>query len=531
MRRSSALLATAALTAGLLTVPATAHADVTELRLTKSFDRLDPERVLTLTVTAKSASGVTDVRANLRYAGAQPELYATLTFERVAGTANDGTWQARFHPDIDKRPGRSGIELLVTSADGATVTGNSGFLDCYETSVTDVTTGPDGIDADHPEVDLHGRVMVQKSRDVAPAPVPGTVVEGGAQKVTTGADGSFGVTLNAFNPLYVRVPAQSPRCDTGAYGKTPAIDKQATETSARLTTPQPVAIGTKASVQGTVLRHGAAGLVAAAGVTVEGYLDHGKPEQKLVARGWTSTDGTFTLEPTVQKSGPLTVVAADTAFLTGSQAPAGTLDARQPVQITNGNARPEPGRYGDALDVVGRLVSGGNGLAGVPMVMEFSTDRTTWKKMATANTYSDGSFYLTTYDSKKDGYWRARYAGSAEYMPAVSGTDYIDIKYRTQWYNFNASPEPVKKGGTITVKGQLYRFRAEAGPGPHAPVFVYFKKAGTTTYKQVATATTDSNGWFKKTFKASGDGTWMAVYTETTGYLKSTSQGDYVDVR
>lgn len=525
------MLATTALTAALFTVPATAaHADVTDLRATTVFDRLDPDRIATVTVTAKSASGVTDVRANVRYPNAQSEVYATLTFERVAGTANDGTWQARFHPDVETRPGNSAIEVLVTSADGATATRYTGLLDCYVTSMTDVTTGPDVIDADRPIVTTAGRVMVQKSRDAALAPVPNVLVEGLTDD-TTGPDGSFSVTSDARNTLYVRMLRQGTYCSTATNGTMPTVAKQATQTSARTTTPQPVAVGTKVSVEGTVLRNGAAGLVPAAGATVNIYRDYGNAGQRLLALGYASEDGTFQISATPDKSGPLTAVVPDTTFLTGSQAAAGTVDVRKPVQIIEGNAYPEPGRYGDALDVVGKLVSGGNGVAGVPMIMEFSTDRTTWKKMATATTYSDGSFHLTTYDSKKDGYWRARYAGNAEYMPAVSGTDYIDIKYRTQWYNFNASPEPVKKGATITVKGQLYRFRDTAGPGPHAPVYVYFKRAGTTTYTQVATATTDSNGWFKKTFKASVDGTWMAVYKETSGYLKSTSQGDFVDVK
>ncbi|GAA1840834.1 hypothetical protein GCM10009736_03130 [Actinomadura bangladeshensis] len=524
------MLATTALTAALLTVPATAHADVTDLRATTAFDRLDPDRIATVTVTAKSASGVTDVRANVRYPNAQSEAYATLAFERVAGTANDGTWQARFHPDVETRPGSNAIEVLVTSADGATATVYTGLLDCYVTSMTEMTTGPDVIDVDRPIVTTAGRVMVLKSRDAALAPVPNVLVEGLTDD-TTGPDGSFSVTNDARSTLYVRMVRQGKFCATSASGEMPTIAKQATQTSARMTTPQPVVAGTKVSVEGTVLRNGAAGLVPAAGATVNIYRDYGNAEQRLLAIGYASEDGTFQISATPDKSGPLTAVVPDTAFLTGSRAAAGAADVRKPVQIVDGNAYPEPGRYGDALDVVGKLVSDGNGVADVPMIMEFSTDRTTWKTMATATTYSDGSFRLTTYDSKKDGYWRARYAGNAEYMPAVSGTDYIDIKYRTQWYNFNASPEPVKKGATITVKGQLYRFRDVAGPGPHAPVYVYFKRAGTTTYTQVATATTDSNGWFTKTFTASVDGTWMAVYKETSGYLKSTSQGDFVDVQ
>ncbi|MFA1540351.1 hypothetical protein [Actinomadura monticuli] len=531
MRPCSTILATAALAASVMfAVPPAAHADVTDLKVTTAFDRLDPDRVATVTVTAKSASGVTDVRANVRHPNSRADVYATLEFERVAGTDKDGTWRATFHPDVETRPGNNSVEVLVESADGATAKGYTDFRDCYQTTITDVTTGPDVIDADHPEVDVHGKVMVQKSRDVAPAPVPSAAVQGGGKAVTTAADGSFGLALNGMDPLYVRFPRQGTLCEAGTYGSTPTIAKQATQTSAWVQTLMPVAIGTGMTVEGKVLRRGAAGLVPAGDVTVEGYLNYGKPEQKLLARGYTLKDGTFQLKPAPDRSGPFTVVAGDTAFLMGSHASAGTLDVRRPVAFADINVEPEPGGYGDPLGVTGHLVSDLNGLAQARVIMEFSADGKTWRTMATQNTYSDGWFHLTTDDSKKDGYWRARYAGDSEYMPVVSGTHYIDIKYRTHIYHYNASPEPVKKGGTITVKGLLYRFRDVAGAGPNANIHIYFKPKGSSTWTKMAITKTGSDGWFKKTFTASQDGTWLARYWESAGYLGSNAPSDYVDV-
>ncbi|MFB4304786.1 hypothetical protein [Actinomadura sp. GTD37] len=532
MRRSSAILATAALAASVMfAVPPAAHADVTDLTVTTAFDRLDPDRVATVTVTAKSASGVTDVRANVRYPDSGADVYATLEFERVAGTDKDGTWRATFHPDVETRPGSNTVEVLVESADGATAKGYANFRDCYQTTITDVTTGPDVIDADHPEVDVHGKVMVQKSRDVAPAPVPSAAVQGGGKTVTTAADGSFGLTLNAMNPLYIGFPWQGTLCGSGTYGSTPTIAKQATQTSAWVQTLMPVAIGTGMTVEGKVLRRGAAGLVPAGDVPIEGYLNYGKPEQKLLARAYTLDDGTFQLKPTPDRSGPFTVVAGDTAFLTGGHVSAGTLDVRKPVDFTALNVEPEPGRYGDPLSIHGYLASDRNGLAQARMIMEFSADGKTWRTMATQNTHSDGWFLLTTEDSKKDGYWRARYAGDSEYMPVVSGAHYIDIKYRTRIYHYNASPEPVKKGGTITVKGLLYRYMPGGKPGPGANIHIYFKPKGSSAWTKMAITKTASNGWFKKTFKASKDGTWLARYWESSGYLGSNTPSDYVDVK
>ncbi|WP_165964468.1 hypothetical protein [Actinomadura sp. KC216] len=81
---------------------------------------------------------------------------------------------------------------------------------------------------------------------------------------------------------------------------------------------------------------------------------------------------------------------------------------------------------------------------------------------------------------KQDGHWRVRYLGSATYMPLVSGSDHIDVKYQTSWYSLNAAPEPVEKGGTIRVTGRLYRWRDVAGPAPNAPVYMAsYKGSGT----------------------------------------------------
>ncbi|MEV4670848.1 hypothetical protein AB0K34_04265 [Actinomadura sp. NPDC049382] len=46
----------------------------------------------------------------------------------------------------------------------------------------------------------------------------------------------------------------------------------------------------------------------------------------------------------------------------------------------------------------------------------------------------------------------------------------------------------------------------------------------------MAVVKTASNGWFSKTFKASEDGTWTAVYKGSSTYLASNKPTDYVDV-
>jgi hypothetical protein len=163
--------------------------------------------------------------------------------------------------------------------------------------------------------------------------------------------------------------------------------------------------------------------------------------------------------------------------------------------------------------------------------LQFSTDGTTWQTKATQSV-SEGTFDFGV-PAQVDGYWRVIVPDDDGYLviPSVSNADHVDVKFRTWWTDDNASPEPVKKGATITVKGILHRDKnGVQGPGPHAPVYVFFDPKGDAGWRQVAAGQTGADGWYRTTFKASEDGTWKLVYKETSGYLGATSRLDYVDV-
>ncbi|MFJ4851221.1 hypothetical protein [Streptomyces sp. NPDC088733] len=98
----------------------------------------------------------------------------------------------------------------------------------------------------------------------------------------------------------------------------------------------------------------------------------------------------------------------------------------------------------------------------------------------------------------------------------------------------NAAPEPVKKGGTITVTGSLVRadWVKHSTTGYVAqPVRLQFLKKGATAYTTVKTVKTGTKGALKTTVKASVDGSWRWYFggTPTTG--ATASAADYVDVR
>ncbi|MFE2586436.1 hypothetical protein [Streptomyces sp. NPDC059378] len=98
----------------------------------------------------------------------------------------------------------------------------------------------------------------------------------------------------------------------------------------------------------------------------------------------------------------------------------------------------------------------------------------------------------------------------------------------------NASPEPVKKGKTITVTGALTRANWDSGKyAGYAtqPVKLQFKKKGATAYTTVKTVKTSSTGALKTTVTASADGYYRYVFAGTTTTPAVNAAGDFIDVQ
>lgn len=98
----------------------------------------------------------------------------------------------------------------------------------------------------------------------------------------------------------------------------------------------------------------------------------------------------------------------------------------------------------------------------------------------------------------------------------------------------NASPEPVKKGKTITVTGTLSR--ANWDTGAYAgytvqSVKLQFKKKGSSSYSTLKTIKSGSKGALKTTVKASADGTFRYSFAGTSTTPAVSSSGDFVDVK
>ncbi|MFD7119492.1 DUF5707 domain-containing protein [Streptomyces sp. NPDC059922] len=98
----------------------------------------------------------------------------------------------------------------------------------------------------------------------------------------------------------------------------------------------------------------------------------------------------------------------------------------------------------------------------------------------------------------------------------------------------NASPEPVKKGKTITVTGKLSRANWDTGTYKGyatQDVKLQFRKKNSSTYTTVKTVKGSSTGTLKTTVKAVEDGYWRWSFAGTASTPAVSATGDFVDVK
>ncbi|MEU6847407.1 DUF5707 domain-containing protein [Streptomyces sp. NPDC046716] len=134
-------------------------------------------------------------------------------------------------------------------------------------------------------------------------------------------------------------------------------------------------------------------------------------------------------------------------------------------------------------------------------------------------------------------------AGSWKVWVGAQGKDY-DYSVRENAKTFstkryaklstNATPEPIKKGKTLTVKGALTRANWDTSKYAgytKQKVTLQFRKKTSSTYSTLKTVTSDSKGNLSTTVKASADGYFRYKFAGTSTTPAVTSTSDFVDVR
>ncbi|MER6423503.1 hypothetical protein [Streptomyces sp. NPDC001137] len=117
---------------------------------------------------------------------------------------------------------------------------------------------------------------------------------------------------------------------------------------------------------------------------------------------------------------------------------------------------------------------------------------------------------------------------------SVQGDLGSTLVQRNSKLTVNATPEPVKKGKTITVVGKLSRANWEDNKYhgySTQPVKLQFRKKGSSTYTTLKTIKTSTTGDLKTTTTATVDGYYRYSFAGTSTTPAVNATGDFVDVQ
>ncbi|MFA1540352.1 hypothetical protein [Actinomadura monticuli] len=544
MRRLLALLTVVVMTLSLAAAPASAA----EYLRVLGARVLTPGATTKIEVAAESNNDISKVRAVARaYPGGPAETLTADDFELVEGTAVNGVWRTKSAVTVEQ--GRWWVDVELTNADRTVLYKQRATVDNgLDTVITDFKVAPDVVDADHPEVTYSGRLMSRTAGgDLAPVQGAALRLSGGngAAPAITGADGWARGTVDftwSGDAQFVFAGDFLYRPTTST-----ALPVWTRKLVTRVTVgvPDRMIVGDQVTVSGRLEREGRDkvwGPVAGRQVTLQFDPATGG-DWKTVATATTDAAGNYSAKVTVTEDGAWSAQFAndpvgrpeDYHLYLSSEAHTLVRSVAYRTAITGGNAGPEPVGRGDMVTGYGRVMNrladgrwvGAPGNASVQL--QFSTDRKVWSNKGAVLVFGDGTFNVQG-RADRDGYWRLVVPRGDYAEPSISGTDYIDVRYRTRIIDFTAGPEPVQKGRTVTVVGTLYRETDKWKPYAYKTIKFYFRPKGSSTWTYLGTQKTDRLGRFRKGFKASKDGTWRAYTSATSTYVK-TYRDDYVDVR
>jgi hypothetical protein len=194
------------------------------------------------------------------------------------------------------------------------------------------------------------------------------------------------------------------------------------------------------------------------------------------------------------------------------------------------------------LDITGIVRLAGNGYGGRIKVdiQRSANGRNGWITKKTVTTGFDEQFIVERLRGDADGYWRLRYAGdSARDFKGTTSVAVRRVRALTRIIGANATPEPVRKGATLTVKGVLQEAKPASAVGWTSWkayggkwVQILFRPKGENTWYLMGRVGTGRNGSFAKGIKAPVDGTWVPVHLEPDSrHFVGSGAEDYVDVR
>ncbi|MFD8301722.1 hypothetical protein ACFV29_05095 [Streptomyces sp. NPDC059690] len=539
------LPACAFVAAGLLLGPVTAaHAAVAPELFWVGYDASPASGLMALSVQSDSA--ITAVTAHLYAPGAAagaPEVAEAGDFTLLSGTAQSGVW----HTGTPLRLADLGtyrVVVDVTDADGDTTTAQGSYEYELEAHLTDLQATPQNPDYDHQDVTVTGGFTVTDPRTGETTPAAGKDVDleisnGADTTTTTGDDGRFTATYKVTDASIGSVNAWLRLADPFYQSReNESVEVRATQSPTRLTldsTDVYVKAGQPATVSGTAEIYVGGAWEPLAGAVVDEVWDGGDGGAGGASAPVTDADGRFSGSLAVPRTGRIDVQVRTGTYLRYSGYETVNVYVAQKTSLTDFTATLN--KYSE-LTAKGVLHTGSSVPAGVynKVELQYSADgRTGWTTMETVTPGSadpeSGATFKGTFDAPYKGYYRAHFKGSRDFQESYSPVVHAQ-RTPTRITDGNASPEPVRKGRTITYKGRLQHYTSGAWRAcADQKVKILFRPKGSTTWYDMGNTYTRSDGTFSKGFTASKDGTWVAVLLyPTSTHLVSSGREDYVDV-
>ncbi|MFD7878339.1 hypothetical protein ACFV5G_30305 [Streptomyces sp. NPDC059766] len=499
----------------------------------------DPSDTGFLTVAVSSDSAVTEVSADLTaLRGAGPSTVAVTGFTLVSGTPQDGVWRS---PRMSQLPSYGSYDVTVSAQDSdgdSTSSAHATTVDVEPKPVfADRSISPDVLDAEHRHITLSGRISLFDpiTGDTAPlAGKPLSLTAEYAYNAVTAADGSYAIDV-APRPDGSSVPVSLSFWIANPDGTNTYVLVDS-KTLPVVVSPSRIRL----DHSGVRINYGVK--VAASGVVEYLYDGTWRPakgvalEMGYYAKATSGADGRFALTYPYLPSddGTFTVETSPVGYLADPYLTAS--QAQLKVDVVNRTHICFCSSWLDEYSDLHIQGSMGSSNGKVPpnrkLYLQQSADgRTGWKTLGWFNTKADGTFNLDGHVAVPKGYWRLYSAGSSDYQPGYSNSVHFN-RTATRITGFNAGPEPVRKGHTVTTTGTLQRLSGTKWVAfGKQRVYILFQAKGKKSWTALGTVKTDSHGRFTARFTAKQDGTWVAVYLASGSYVDAESYHDYVDVR
>lgn len=217
------------------------------------------------------------------------------------------------------------------------------------------------------------------------------------------------------------------------------------------------------------------------------------------------------------------------------------------TDIRDFGASPEPISAGQVLTVSGELLinsaTGWKSYPGQGVWITFKEHgSSTYKRVAWDRTDHRGRF-SDGIRVNKSGWWRAEFEGvSNQSHPATSDSDQVDVRHKprppapkpdldSRIIRFNASPEPVKYGKYLSLRGVLQVEDRWSWDGYDGKVSIWFRTSKHGSWKYVKTTWSNGSGGFFTKTKATRSGYWKAVFSGAHDVDPSSSVQDWVRVK